>query len=430
MDLVRDGIPAEFVGRAVDRSALHAAAGHPHREAVGVMVAAVVVPFRGRRPSELAAPDHERLLEEPARLQVLKESGDRKIRRAAGGAQAGPELPRMMVPRVAAVEDLDKADAPLHQAAGHQALPAIGRGAGFVESIQSLNRFRLGRDVEGLGRFGLHPERELKGRDARVEPTVGLRVLAPESVQAPEQVELRAAALRRHHRRSQVADGVLEIGHPGPLVRRGKEARSPQGRPRGRGVRADHDEARQVPVLGAQAVEQPGPEAGPREDGLPRVHLERGRRVAIAVRHHRADHAKVVDRGRGVGQELAHLDPAPPVLAELERGAQEISGMGDLAVERLLERQRLPLFRPKARLGIEEVDVRRTSVHEQQDHPLRRRGPVADPRREGIRRERVFLRERVGQQARQGRHAESSAAAAQHLSPGEAVHQGPPSRRT
>ena len=56
VDLVFDGVIAVFVGGAVAHARLHAAAGQPHREAVGVVVAAVV-PLRPsacgrtRRPS-------------------------------------------------------------------------------------------------------------------------------------------------------------------------------------------------------------------------------------------------------------------------------------------------------------------------------------------------------------------------------------------
>ena len=58
---VFDGMEADLVGLADDDSRLDAAAGHPHGEAVGVMVAAVA--FLGhRRAAELAAPDDQRLV--------------------------------------------------------------------------------------------------------------------------------------------------------------------------------------------------------------------------------------------------------------------------------------------------------------------------------------------------------------------------------
>ena len=67
-----DGGGAEFVGRADADAALDAAAGHPHGEAVGVVVAAGAFGVFGRRlAAELAAPDDERLVEQAALLEVL-----------------------------------------------------------------------------------------------------------------------------------------------------------------------------------------------------------------------------------------------------------------------------------------------------------------------------------------------------------------------
>src|SRR5262249_24533403 len=64
VDLVRDRGEAELVGGAVDVAAAGAAAGQPHRESVMVVVAA----GEGRQlgdgcPAELAAPDHQHLVE-------------------------------------------------------------------------------------------------------------------------------------------------------------------------------------------------------------------------------------------------------------------------------------------------------------------------------------------------------------------------------
>ena len=61
VDLVLDGVVAVVVGLAAGESRLHAAAGQPHRVAVGIVVAAVG-PLAGRRAAELAAPDDERVV--------------------------------------------------------------------------------------------------------------------------------------------------------------------------------------------------------------------------------------------------------------------------------------------------------------------------------------------------------------------------------
>jgi hypothetical protein len=78
VDRILHSAEAELVGGAVDLSALDAAAGHPDREAVGVVIASVDLPAlriqldRGRAP-ELATPENQRLVEEAALRQILEE---------------------------------------------------------------------------------------------------------------------------------------------------------------------------------------------------------------------------------------------------------------------------------------------------------------------------------------------------------------------
>ncbi len=70
----------EIVGRAVSDARLDAAAGHPHRERLRMMVAAEAaaeagLAFDHRRAAEFAAPDHERVVEQAALLQILHQGG-------------------------------------------------------------------------------------------------------------------------------------------------------------------------------------------------------------------------------------------------------------------------------------------------------------------------------------------------------------------
>ena len=58
---------AVVVGRAVRDAGLHAAAGHPHREAVRIMIAPVAA-LRGGRAAKFPAPKHERIVEQAARF--------------------------------------------------------------------------------------------------------------------------------------------------------------------------------------------------------------------------------------------------------------------------------------------------------------------------------------------------------------------------
>ncbi len=75
MDFILHGVVAVIVGRAVAESRLHAAAGHPHRIAMRVVVAAVVT-LRRRRATKFTSPQDQRLVEQAPGLQVAQQAGD------------------------------------------------------------------------------------------------------------------------------------------------------------------------------------------------------------------------------------------------------------------------------------------------------------------------------------------------------------------
>src|SRR5438552_366469 len=79
MNRVGDDVVTEIVGLAEADAALDAAAGEPHGEASRMMITPVIgVRQRAlavNRASELAAPDHERVLKHAALFQIPDESG-------------------------------------------------------------------------------------------------------------------------------------------------------------------------------------------------------------------------------------------------------------------------------------------------------------------------------------------------------------------
>ena len=123
VDAVLDGAQADVVGGADDLAALDAAAGQPHREAVRVVVAAVVAfaPSacgRTRRPRRPASSSSR-----PRRFRSVQQAGDRLVASARHSWPWLPSMSRVGVParcRVAAV-DLHEADAALDQPPGQQA---------------------------------------------------------------------------------------------------------------------------------------------------------------------------------------------------------------------------------------------------------------------------------------------------------------------
>src|SRR6266487_2082958 len=106
------GPEAKFVGRAIHRAALHAATSEPHAEAVVIVVAAAQRRQLGDgRAAELAAPEHERLVEKTALFQVREKGGDGLV--PPGGQTAMIFLQVLViVPRLAvAGPDLHEAHA-------------------------------------------------------------------------------------------------------------------------------------------------------------------------------------------------------------------------------------------------------------------------------------------------------------------------------
>ena len=138
-------VEAELVGLAERDARLDAAAGQPHREGVGVMVAAVVAALHHRRAAEFAAPDDERVVEQPALLQIRDQRGAGLVGVLAVLLEILDEV-AVLVPRL--VEELHEADAALDQPAGEQAVVGEGWLAGLgAVHVQRCASVRLERSI-------------------------------------------------------------------------------------------------------------------------------------------------------------------------------------------------------------------------------------------------------------------------------------------
>jgi hypothetical protein len=217
-----------------------------------------------------------------------------------------------------------------------------------------------------------------------------------------------------------VGDRLLQVIDEGPLIRGRQEAAAPE-RSALRGLRwAEHDEAGQVLVLAAQAVEEPGTEARPGEGLLARVHLQAGAVVIDVVGDHRADEAKIVHASGDVREQFADGRAALAVAGEAPWGSEQIPRLRSLQLW-LGERERLALHLGELRLRIEQVHVRWAAGHEEEDDALRFRGKLRRLHRERvgggrIRRECAAERAFV-EQAREAEHAEAVRKLAEHLAP-------------
>src|SRR5581483_5382093 len=120
---VLDGVKPEFVRPAVNDPALKTSAGHPHTEAIRMMIAAAALSLYSRSPAELSPPDHDRFLQQAALFQILQQTGDGQVHL---GRQLAVILLKlgMSIPfrqRSTTVINLHKPNAALNQAPGRKA---------------------------------------------------------------------------------------------------------------------------------------------------------------------------------------------------------------------------------------------------------------------------------------------------------------------
>src|ERR1051325_6685377 len=81
VDLIFDGLETKLIRRAVDVAAPHAPAGQPHAEPIMIMVAPVYLAgvrpgfwqLHRRRAPKFTAPNHQRVLQHSALLEVFEQ---------------------------------------------------------------------------------------------------------------------------------------------------------------------------------------------------------------------------------------------------------------------------------------------------------------------------------------------------------------------
>ncbi len=193
-----------------------------------------------------------------------------------------------------------------------------------------------------------------------------LRIQRLHQVQLPALIRRRQPLIRQprdHLSRLQV--GVIDVH---ALVLRRQEGTAPQDREAHRLPRAQHHERRQVRILIAQSVAQPGAHARHALRHRAIVHQQQGGAVIRIVRVAGAQHAKIICMPRQIRQQLADLQPALPVLCIRIWRCQQAARRPLRAQVRTL--RLLARILCQSRLRIEKIRPERPAVHEQMDHPL------------------------------------------------------------
>src|SRR5262249_19664906 len=145
-------------------------AGHPDAEPAWIVVAAIgrTAQLRNGQPAELAAPDHECVLEHFPLFQIRKQSGDWLISAQTARPDAALQI-RVVVPEVAVDVDLDVPYAALRQTPGHQAPAAVRIGGVVADAIHLTNGLGLFGYIKRIARLQLHASRQFVAGNARVE---------------------------------------------------------------------------------------------------------------------------------------------------------------------------------------------------------------------------------------------------------------------
>lgn len=272
VDFVFNGGKAEVVGCSVHVTTFHAAPCHPGGEAVVVVIAAIDLAgvgaffghFNDGRPAKFSAPEDEGFVEESALFEIGEEGGDGLITFPREVAMVLLKVV-VIIPRLSgAMPDLHEADATLDEATGDKHLAALQ-----VVAIHVADVLRLEGDVESVGRFELHTVGEFEALEASFELGIVVAGLGVFFVEVAEKVELLALTTPGDVLGLHVLDELAGIGRfgvdVGSLIGGGEEAGLPILGP-GNGIAsgAHRDEAGEVLVLGAEAVGDPGTDAGTR----------------------------------------------------------------------------------------------------------------------------------------------------------------------
>ena len=204
-----DDVVTELVGLTVHDALLDAAAGEPDREALGMVIAAVIVvrecALAVDRAAELTTPDHQRVVEQPALFQVVDQGVAGLVDVATLVGQIAGDV-EMLVP--AAMEDLDEPDVAFDEPACQQSTPGERAWLVDVGAVHVENVLGFVRDVGQFGNRGLHPKGHLVLGDASLRLGIGDRGVFPliEPVDGVERAPPRGGVDSR---------GVREVRAPG-----------------------------------------------------------------------------------------------------------------------------------------------------------------------------------------------------------------------
>ena len=317
-------IEAQLVGLADRLAGLDAAAGQPHGVGFDVVVAADrAAHLAHRRAAEFSAPDHQRLVEQPALLEVVEQSRTRLVDLTAGLLESFLQVLAAAVMIPFGVKQRNESRAPFDQPPGQQTIVGERRPAG-LRAVGLQRRGRFVAQIDQFRRAGLHPLGHLVAGDPRID----LRVAGHGqslAVQLHYRIDRPMLSLASDARRAvEIQNRIALAAQRHALVDARQEPVRPKIRPAPRPARTrlQHHEAGQILALAAQAVGNPRADRRPTESRRAGLGQQLGRPVIEDVSLHRPHDGDVVGHAAQVRQQLRDFRARLAVSLELANRAQ------------------------------------------------------------------------------------------------------------
>ena len=271
----------------------------------------------------------------------------------------------MLIP--VAVRHLDEPDAGLGEATRHQALASEILGGAVADTVTLERGPAFIPDIHQLRHGRLHAEREFVRLDDALDLRALFFALEQVAVQRLDKVELLTLQLPGDLLVVEVAqrsgaDVLVELPNLGALIKRRQKGAAVILRAADVVRRAERDEAGEVLILGAQAVQYPGAHRRPHELEATGVQLQKTLGMRRYGGVHAVKQAEVVGVFGQAREQLGNSQAALTVLLEFPRRRHEF------AVAKL--GQLLALVAGERRFVVECVNVRRAAAHAAEDHAL------------------------------------------------------------
>jgi len=343
-----------------------------------------------RCATKLTGAEHQRVLQQAPLFKVFNQGCCRPIK---GGPFLHQAIPDARVRGSAVkipppVKQVDEPHAFLNQPPGQQAV--VGQTRPTRRGPVGLKGlFRFSGDIHHFRHTRLHPVGQFILGDAgdglRVPQFLGLQLVEViEGIQTlPPQLPIHARRVRDEE------DRVALRATLHSLVDTRQEARpETAGAPVGLHPRGDqHDKARQVGILAAEAIGNPTAQARPASPGAARIHQEFGRCMVELIGVHTPHQAEFVGNPVQMRNRVGEFHPALTAAFPLPSRAQQFGGStgeGELLARNGLSRTVFTIPPEQFRLVIIEIEVWRRPGQVNHNHPLGPRRELWWPHRQRI----------------------------------------------